>query len=651
MGIGHSGLSGVRASTFELSTIGNNVANAGTVGFKKSTAEFSDVMSGTVGGGVEISDLRQTFSQGSIQGTGNTWDLAISGRGFFKVSEGSDDPNVAVKDNFYTRNGAFGVDASGYVVNSSGMRLHMFEAKGTGDNIEFPVSTNTTEILIQQNDSEAKATEGMSGMFNLDARVSSRGVATSTPTSVASTVTELPVGAEFLLNNVRVTATGHAEMVGSTASSLDGTETIKINDVVIGPAASLTSFKDAINLVENGDNGTGVHAEISGLGQLKLTSSTKDIKLEEGAAGNLATLGLTAGITPAVTLASLVNDINASGTGVSGSIKSVMLTNSDGEMLNESGVVVTNEAEAATIEAVQLSGAVDIKVETSGTGAAVNNILEFAGISVGSYEVSYNGMVNPMDDVSYDHSVTNIIYDTLGSKQTVNTFFQKVTDGQWEVYSQRVDSLGNTYPIDETKSLKVGEVHFDGSGALSKIVSGQSGSEVVYDTTVIPNVTTNTKLTMETGSPAVGKDGYIELDIGGTNQFAGKFRIVDLSQDGYSSGALTGVEVDESGTIRASYTNGNTLQLGKVALFEFNNSQGLRQEGGVLWAATNDSGDPRPGEPGESVFGRIKSLSLESSAVDVTEELVNLITAQRNFQANSKMISASKEMNQVVLNI
>mgnify|MGYP003956922723 FL=1 len=430
MGIGHSGLSGVRASTFELSTIGNNVANAGTVGFKKSTAEFSDVMSGTVGGGVEISDLRQTFSQGSIQGTGNTWDLAISGRGFFKVSEGSDDPNVAVKDNFYTRNGAFGVDASGYVVNSSGMRLHMFEAKGTGDNIEFPVSTNTTEILIQQNDSEAKATEGMSGMFNLDARVSSRGVATSTPTSVASTVTELPVGAEFLLNNVRVTATGHAEMVGSTASSLDGTETIKINDVVIGPAASLTSFKDAINLVENGDNGTGVHAEISGLGQLKLTSSTKDIKLEEGAAGNLATLGLTAGITPAVTLASLVNDINASGTGVSGSIKSVMLTNSDGEMLNESGVVVTNEAEAATIEAVQLSGAVDIKVETSGTGAAVNNILEFAGISVGSYEVSYNGMVNPMDDVSYDHSVTNIIYDTLGSKQTVNTFFQKVTDGQ-----------------------------------------------------------------------------------------------------------------------------------------------------------------------------------------------------------------------------
>lgn len=149
----------------------------------------------------------------------------------------------------------------------------------------------------------------------------------------------------------------------------------------------------------------------------------------------------------------------------------------------------------------------------------------------------------------------------------------------------------------------------------------------------------------------MGDNGMVSLDISGTNQFAGKFRIIDLGQDGYSSGALTGVDVDEDGIIRASYTNGNTKELGMIALFEFNNPQGLRQEGGVLWKETNDSGEARPGEPGESIYGRIKSQALESSAVDVTEELVSLITAQRNFQANSKMISASKEMNQVVLNI
>ncbi|MBT7308593.1 MAG: flagellar hook-basal body complex protein, partial [Gammaproteobacteria bacterium] len=265
----------------------------------------------------------------------------------------------------------------------------------------------------------------------------------------------------------------------------------------------------------------------------------------------------------------------------------------------------------------------------------------------------YDGSVDPTQDSSYDHSVTYIIYDSLGAKQTLNTYFEKVTDdGKWEVSVQRVDALGNTYPVDETQTLRIGTVEFDGSGALQKITSGTTGSDdVVYDTTASPVVNISTQLTFQSGSPSVGDGGALMLDLAGTNQFAGKFRIVDLGQDGYSSGALTGVDVDEDGIIRASYTNGNTTELGMIALFEFNNAQGLRQEGGVLWKETNNSGEARPGEPGESIYGRIKSQSLESSSVDVTEELVSLITAQRNFQANSKMISASKEMNQVVLNI
>ena len=644
MGIGHSGLSGVRAATFDLSTIGNNVSNAGTVGFKRSTAEFADVMSGATGGGVEISDLRQNFSQGSIQGTGNTWDLAISGRGFFKVSEGSDDPNVAVKDNYYTRNGSFGVDANGYVVNSRGMRLHMFEAKTAGNGVEFPVSINTTEIQIQQNDSQAKATEGMTGMFNLDARVDSRGTASITGNT--ETIDErLVVGSQFKLNGKLVTATGHAVVNGTTAGTLAAGDSININGVDIATTGSqLSDFVAAIN----GQTATtGVSAALSGLGELKLTSSTHDIQIKDTGAGKtLYQLGLhtvdenvdTAKITPAITRQTLINDINGVGAGVMASMDEDVSAS-----LSNDGAIILNASIDITVESVT-------NVDT-GDAATTRDFLAFAGLSEGKVQVSYNGTVNPSDDASYDHSVTSIIYDTLGSKQTINTFFQKVTDGKWEVFTQRVDSLGNTYPFDKTQSLKVGEIEFDGSGALSKITSGKDGATVVYDTTVIPKILNSTKLTMESGSPAVGKDGYLTLDIGGTNQFAGKFRIIELGQDGYSSGALTSVDVDEDGIIRASYTNGNTLELGKIALFEFNNQRGLRQEGGVLWAATNDSGEARPGEPGESIYGRIKSQSLESSSVDVTEELVNLITAQRNFQANSKMISASKEMNQVVLNI
>ncbi|MBT4787699.1 MAG: flagellar hook-basal body complex protein [Gammaproteobacteria bacterium] len=649
MSIGHSGLSGVRAATFDLSSIGNNVANAGTVGFKKSTTEFADVISGQVGGGVEVTDLRQIFKQGSVQATGNTWDLAISGRGFFKVSEGSDDPNVAVKDNFYTRNGAFGVDELGYVTSSAGMRLHIYEARGEGDNVEFPVSTNTTEILIEQSDSEAKTTSGMTGTFNLDARVSPRGsayIAGSEGTGSADGKS-LAVGSQFVINGKTVTVTGHAEAIGATAGTLDGTEAITLNGVTI--TTSGTQLSDLVNAINDSPNLAldGVTAQVSGLGQLKITADEGDL-LIAGDVDVLTRLGLQSFASttiPAVTLQTLANDINSVGAAV---LASVLVSDND-----------TASDTTDDYNTLELSANTPITIQSGNTQALTGDpadltrdILSWAGLSEGTQDVVFNGTVNPSQDNTYDHSVTYIVYDTLGSKQTMNTYFQKVTEGQWEVSVQRVDGLGNTYPVDEETTLKVGTVEFDGSGALRKMTSGQAGaSTVVYDNSTVPVVNISTKLTFDSGNPSMGDNGMVSLDISGTNQFAGKFRIIDLGQDGYSSGALTGVDVDEDGIIRASYTNGNTKELGMIALFEFNNPQGLRQEGGVLWKETNDSGEARPGEPGESIYGRIKSQALESSAVDVTEELVSLITAQRNFQANSKMISASKEMNQVVLNI
>ncbi len=644
MGIGHSGLSGVRAATYELSTIGNNVSNAGTVGFKKSGAQFSDVISGSVGGGVEIAGVRQTFTQGSIQGTGNTWDLAISGRGFFKVSEGSDDADVAVKDNFYTRNGAFSMDADGYVVNSFGMRLHMYEAKNNTDGtVDFPVSTNTTEIQIEQSDAKAKATETIFGTYNLDARIDPRGSAVVTG-DTAAIAERLVVGSTFKLNGTEVEVTGNASVTAEDdARTLTANDKINLNGTEITTAGTtVADFVTAINAVKDT---TGVTATENSSGRLVLSSSTDDIVLSDvGAGTTMYNLGLHTDeetvtdeqVTPAVTRTSLVNDINNTGTGVTASLVD---------------------------DAIKLYSTSDIKVEAgtvtdTGDDETTNDVLSFAGLTATTEEVSLpvgtDGTIDPVDpsdDLTYDHSVTSIIYDTLGGKQTLNAFFRKVTDGKWEVFGQRVDGQGTTYPANNETSLKIGEIEFDSSGVLSKITSGADGATIVYDTTVLPKIETSTKLTIAAGDATIGDAGVLELDIGKTTQFASEFRIVDIEQDGYASGSLTGVNVGEDGVISANYTNGNTIDLGKVALFEFNNAQGLHQEGGVLWAATNDSGDARPGEPGESIFGRVKSMSLESSSVDVTEELVNLITAQRNFQANSKMISASKEMNQVVLNI
>jgi len=428
----------------------------------------------------------------------------------------------------------------------------MFPASGTGNNISFPISTNTSEILLPQEDSQAQTTALATGSFNIDAG-------------------ESALGTDATVEGVAVTAGAMSGLI------INGV--IIDNVTVTANAAGAALVVDAIN-AKSSD--TGVTASVTNTNKVTLTADRSSDSIIVG--GTVTYSGLT----------------------------------------------------AAT---------------TAGTAVAVD----------------------PSSSTTYHHSVAMVVYDTLGEKHTVNTYFQKVGDGQWDIYTQRTDSDGEAYPSDSS-AIKSAELTFDSSGVLSKVVRAVTGQtdpgdspnwssftedteiEVVYDTDA--GISTSTLLTVNTGytTPAtIGTDttnpGWIEMDIDGTSQFAGDFRIIQIGQDGYASGALTSVNIDESGIIQANYTNGNSSEIGKIALFAFNNPGGLKQQGGVLWATTSDSGDPRPGSPGESIYGRIKSQSLESSTVDVTEELVNLITAQRNFQANAKMISAGQEMNQVVLNI
>ena len=136
-----------------------------------------------------------------------------------------------------------------------------------------------------------------------------------------------------------------------------------------------------------------------------------------------------------------------------------------------------------------------------------------------------------------------------------------------------------------------------------------------------------------------------------TQEAQGAFTVQALSQDGFATGRLTGLEVDDEGLVRASFTNGQTTALGKIALARFDNPQGLRQTGNTSWVETVESGPVIGGEPGTGNFGLIESGALETSNVDLTAELVNLITAQRNFQANSKAIETANTITQTIINI
>ena len=201
-------------------------------------------------------------------------------------------------------------------------------------------------------------------------------------------------------------------------------------------------------------------------------------------------------------------------------------------------------------------------------------------------------------------------------------------DAKGQITTQAPDGLQNWYPL----YLQEGQLTFD---TIGKLISPKEG--VIYSPF----------------DPQNGSDLLrLNIDYGKfSTQFSSPFSVLSLSQDGYPSGSLNGLDIDASGTIRANYTNGQTTALGKVMVANFANANGLKQIGNANYVATSVSGQVVLGQAGADGFGTIKAGALERSNVDITEELVNLITAQRNFQANAKAIETTTTLSQTIIQI
>ena len=143
----------------------------------------------------------------------------------------------------------------------------------------------------------------------------------------------------------------------------------------------------------------------------------------------------------------------------------------------------------------------------------------------------------------------------------------------------------------------------------------------------------------------------MQIDFSQSSQFGGKFSVNNLSQDGFATGRLIGMQVSADGVFFARYSNGQSLELGQVAMAKFQNPQGLTPLGNSNWAESFGSGDAIFGAPNSSNLGSVQSGALEASNVDIAEQLVNLIVAQRNFQANAQSISTEDEITQTIINI
>jgi flagellar hook protein FlgE len=182
------------------------------------------------------------------------------------------------------------------------------------------------------------------------------------------------------------------------------------------------------------------------------------------------------------------------------------------------------------------------------------------------------------------------------------------------------------------------QLTFDSFGDLTSVTSPVAGNPLAIDYNALP-----------VGTGAVPLS--IDIAYTGASQYGSGFGVNSLTQDGYTSGRLNGVDIDDTGVILARYTNGQTQTLGQVALANFANPQGLRQVGDTNWAESFGSGVAIVGNPGTSSLGLIQSGALEGSNVDLTEQLVRMITAQRNFQANSQVISTADTITQTIINI
>ncbi len=143
----------------------------------------------------------------------------------------------------------------------------------------------------------------------------------------------------------------------------------------------------------------------------------------------------------------------------------------------------------------------------------------------------------------------------------------------------------------------------------------------------------------------------VQLDLAGVTQYGASFSVTSLTQDGYAAGELVGVEVEANGIVMAKYSNGQSKPAGQVELATFRNPQGLQSNGGNTWSITYASGDPVAGVPGNGTLGVLQSGALEESNVDLTAELVNMITAQRVYQANAQTIKTQDQLLQTLVNL
>ncbi|MDE9562996.1 flagellar hook protein FlgE [Xenorhabdus bovienii] len=257
---------------------------------------------------------------------------------------------------------------------------------------------------------------------------------------------------------------------------------------------------------------------------------------------------------------------------------------------------------------------------------ATTNVTMTANLNSMNKKVDINPF-NPSNKDSFNYSSGLSVYDSLGNEHNINVFFVKTKDNEWQIHAQDTSVAGSA-------AQKLGDVKFDGNGRIEG-----ANNAFAFDMPAL------------NGSIA-DPDKPITIDFNNSKQQSiSQDSISNQQQNGYAAGSFTNYRVDSDGKIHGLYSNQQTQVLGQVVLANFSNPEGLAAQGDNVWVETGASGSPIVGTAGSGNFGKLISGALEASNVDMSQELVNMIVAQRNYQSNAQTIKTQDQILQTLVSM
>ena len=682
-----SGVSGLKGHQTRMDVIGNNIANVNTTGFKASRVTFADMISqnlsgasspnGTIGGvnpkqvglGMSVASTDLIYTNGSVQQTGKNTDVAISrGDGLFVVSRG--------EQKFYTRNGAFGFDAEGNLtIPSTGLYVQGYMANNGVLNV---AGDNTTKIRIPAGKSmDATTTATASYTKNLNASTPGYEVANTlvryadgtsgtvqnySPTERGKLVLNMADGSKIRLSGTAPTQTAGGHPTGALYSSTITSITAKTAGTVdLELALDSTNPSSPVGLYTPPATWPGTPTAMATPVNLTgLTSGTYSVDGKYDISGTIdhvdsvgagstevyVTLKEDNNITPGTKITvrvpnptSFTYAVNDKYTGqlkigkVTGQL-GAMVTTADGNQaaLNAvTAVTAANQAYTHTAGGTAADGTIASITREAfyeyGSRTVSSVVLNTkSGTSIdGLIGKSYNA-----GDTFYPSVATTVtVYDSLGAKHDVPVVYTKAANNKWTI---SLGSGGDTFNITEadgtvtTVALTKTDLNFDTAGGY---VSGSASLNLTYTNGAAPQ--------------------QVSMNLAAITQYSGTSTI-SATSDGNAAGTLSSVDIDSTGVITGTYTNGVRQKEAQIAMAQFNNPSGLTKMGGNLYQESNNSGT-RTISGASDIGTELTTSALEMSNVDIADQFSDMIITQRGFQSNSKIITVSDEMLETLINM